>query len=164
MDNRGSFNFVPGPVQDEIARGMDRPSPGNFLPVLKFAYLAGSMALRFLHILYEKRIEPENYMLDSLDRSILLALFASYPQTAAELYKNLQNKIRCTAGLITEELILLKKLKIVKIKHREHAPALYSKNKAIALIEKGPAREDILKSERQQWMKLYTQLKLMDRQ
>lgn len=116
LDYRESSYYIPNSVRDEIARGMNRPSPGSFVPVLGVAYLAARMALHYVTIQEKIRITAMDYLKNERYLAILKILWKKSPQTVYELYKQQGLNKNYTLIKLKQALNELEKGKLIKIR------------------------------------------------
>jgi len=152
LDYREGSYYVPAAVQNEIARGMNRPSPGSFMPVLTVAYLAARLAMHYISIQEKIRITALDYLNNERYLPILKLLWKKSPQTVYDLYKHRELQKTYTLRLLKKAMNDLINDKLVKIRRRAagEAPLFYAAQTAPqALITLQNGLDDIPLTEQQ---------------
>lgn len=162
-DQRESSYYTPRIVEEKMAAVMNRPKPGEVVPVFAMAMIAAHLAYQQLDIQKKIIITAENYLIEERCWPILLALLEKSPQTSAEIYHSQPVFKNHTMSILEKDLQYLADQKIVKINRPEKAEALYfaaqSKAEIIRLLSERLALPDQTGLPREQLQKLLILLK-----
>ncbi len=149
LDYRHHSYYTPKVVSDYITHTMNRPPADSFMPWPTVALLAASVALQYAEIGQRIKITSRDYLVDEKYHPVLLALWNEAPQTAADVYRSVQNEMETTAGRVREDLQHLAERRLVKVKQIEkeatrYYPAL--SGEAAALLFKNAYLDEALTS------------------
>ena len=125
LDLRGTSNYVPREVRDELNLIMNRPRDNAFLPILPVAFIALQMASQHLLINKSTEITAEDIQNCQIALPILEQLWEVSPQTISQLYKNPDISERYTMKRLEELVYLLIDNKLVKSRKIENAETKY---------------------------------------
>jgi len=149
IDRREGSYYTTLMVEDKMAAVMNRPKPGEVVPVFAAAMIAANLALHQFDIEKKTAIQPEDYLISDVHLDILFELWQKSPQTCSELYRKLPVAQGKTMKILEVQLKELVKKKIVKINRPDQAEALFyaaqSRDAAIELL--GNSSHDETKDE-----------------
>ncbi len=155
-DYRESSYYTPWYVKEKIARIMDRPMPGELLPVFPIALIAAKLALQRLKIDKLIAIKPEDYLLPKKYWPILKAIWKKHPRSAFQLYQIKEIQRGRTLETLKNDLRFLVDRKLLKPKTFPEQPTVYypgqSRGKAILLIEKALQDSRYSLKQKKQWI------------
>jgi hypothetical protein len=157
-DYRENSYYTPWYVQDKLARIMNRPTPGEVLPIWPVAMIAAKLALQRMEILKKVEIKPEDYLIPRSYWPILKALWQKAPQSAFDLYRIKEIQKERTLEVLKNDLQYLVDHKLIKPKQIPNAPTVYfpaqSRGKAIELLDSAIRNDRYSLKQKKQWMDL----------
>ncbi len=155
-DYRESSYYTPWYVKEKIARIMDRPMPGEVLPIFPLALIAAKVALQRLKIDKLIAIKPEDYLLAKKYWPILKAIWKKHPQSAFDLYQIKEIQRGRTLQTLKNDLQFLVDHKLLKPKAIPNHPTVYfpgqSRGKAILLLNKALQDDRYSLMQKKQWI------------
>jgi len=145
VDMRGTSNYVPRMVRDELNLIMNRPRDNAFVPILPAAFLALQLASKYLLVQKKTEITFQDIENGKDGVPLLKELWTDNPQTLTELYKKPDIKENYTMLELQKLVKILIDNKLVKRKLIENSETKYfyalDKIKYEQLIEK--VRKDV---------------------
>jgi len=125
LDLRGSSNYVPREVRDELNLMMNRPKDSAFLPILPVAFLALQLASQYLIINKKTEITAEDIKNSENALPVLEVLWTKSPQTLTQLFEHVDLSGRYTMRKLEEHMYILIDNKLVKTRKMENAETKY---------------------------------------
>lgn len=125
LDLRGTSNYVPREVRDELNLIMNRPRDAAFLPILPVAFLALQLASQYLLISKKIEITADNIQNSRSALSVLEVLWAESPQTMTQMYKHPIISNSHTMNQMQDLVYLLIDNKLVKSRKIDNAETKY---------------------------------------
>jgi hypothetical protein len=145
LDLRGTSNYVPREVRDELNLIMNRPKDSAFLPILPVAFIALQMASQHLLLREKTEITLADIENSELALPILEKLWALSPQTLTQLYGHPDLSERYTMKRLEELVYILIDNKLVKSRKIENAETKY-----FTAIDKSHYQDILKRGEEQQ--------------
>ncbi|MHB2155723.1 hypothetical protein ACX8XN_15185 [Calditrichota bacterium GD2] len=157
-DYRESSYYTPLWVQDKLARIMNRPSPGEVMPIFPIALIAARLAMQQMEINKKIAIKAQDYLVDRKYWPILKALWEKAPQSAEQLYRLEAVKKGRTLEILKQDLQFLVEQKLLKWRALAGEPTQYfpaqSRGKAILLLEQALQNDRFTLQQKQHFLKL----------
>lgn len=148
IDLRGTSNYVPRMVRDELNLIMNRPKDNAFVPVLPAAYLALQLASKYLLVRKKTEITYLDIERGKEGIPLLEELWKQSPQTLTELYNKQLLRDKYTMVELQKLVEILIENKLVKRKLIENAETKYffalDKFQYDQLVERGRTEQPSL--------------------
>jgi hypothetical protein len=149
LDLRGTSNYVPRQVRDELNLMMNRPRDSAFLPILPVAFLALQLASQHLLISKKTEITAQDIKGSEIALPILEHLWAESPQTLTQLFKHEDLANRYTMQQLEKHMFLLIDNKLVKTRKIENAETKYffalDRRHYLNILKKAKEKEEALR-------------------